>query len=139
MKFQMWLENQKVVTFDFDSTLTVPQWDDESQLWFNGDSDNDDHLNHERFELIRDYAKKGYSVIIVTSRISRDRLPIVDMVKRHHLPISDVICTNMGPKGPILEKLGSCRHYDDMPKEHEDPDSAFSGEWIKVHHPMDHA
>mgnify|MGYP002784599624 CR=1 FL=1 len=137
-KFRLWVENvgQGVISFDFDSTLTSPVQDEEG-VWLPGDAANDDHINHQNHELMRKYANQGYKIIIVTSRLNSQKPEVEAFVKKHKLPVSEVVATNGLAKGPLLQQLGVLMHHDDSPHEWEDPSNDFKGKWVKVFHPMD--
>lgn len=139
MRFKTWLEQTKgVVTFDFDCTLTVPVWDAENELWLPGNPADPNHLNPKNIERLRQYARDGYTVVIVSSRApgGSEEEEVRQTVERLQLPVADVICTG-GNKGQALSQLNSLVHHDDMHQHHEDPSALFQGRWEKMYHPGD--
>lgn len=109
----------KIVTFDFDSSLTIPQWD--GYEWFESMMPNWRNIN-----LLKRLAKLGYEIHIVTSRDSRQmhlldpKYSIENFLEDHDLSalIKDIHYTG-GDKADTLQDLGSIRHYDDSPHEIE--------------------
>ena len=53
----------KIVTLDFDDTLTLPHYDEEEELWTSGLEPNKKTIS-----ALKKFASKGYEVKIVTSR-----------------------------------------------------------------------
>ena len=107
-------KNQKVVSFDFDNTITLYKWDKQE-----GDYIRDkDGLpfgfpNDRIIQRIKDHVTNGDKVIIITSRNEIWKKEIEDFVKKHNIPISEIYCTNMSWKANTLKKLGASMHYDD--------------------------
>lgn len=129
--------NESVVTYDFDCTLTKPQWNKENGTWDEGDANNPKHVNHDYLRRMKKDAANGHRIFIVTSRSESEAGEVREFVKRHKLPVEEVIACDGKHKGPILKQLKSIRHHDDMPSMLEDPEHVWDGEWAKVPHPMD--
>ena len=104
----------KLVTFDFDDTLTMPRWDEEEELWMTGLEPNKKTIS-----ALKKFASKGYEVKIVTSRhgTSDHKRAIATFVRKYGLPIKDIIFTNGKWKADTLDKIGSILHYDDDKEE----------------------
>jgi hydroxymethylpyrimidine pyrophosphatase-like HAD family hydrolase len=104
----------KLVTFDFDDTLTMPRWDEEEELWMGGTEPNKKTIS-----AMKKFASKGYEVKIVTSRhgTSDHKRAIATFVRKYGLPIKDIIFTNGKWKADTLDKIGSILHYDDDKEE----------------------
>ena len=104
----------KLVTFDFDDTLTMPRWDEEEELWMGGTEPNKKTIS-----AMKKFASKGYEVKIVTSRhgTSDHKRAIATFVRKYGLPIKDIIFTNGKWKADTLDKMGSILHYDDDKEE----------------------
>ena len=100
----------KLVTFDFDDTLTMPRWDEEEELWMGGTEPNKKTIS-----AMKKFASKGYEVKIVTSRhgTSDHKRAIATFARKYGLPIKDIIFTNGKWKADTLDKIGSILHYDD--------------------------
>jgi hypothetical protein len=106
-------EKMGLISFDFDDTLTIkvpgtralPNWG--------------------MIRLLRQYARAGHLVVIVTYRCkeneSRDwlalnepyRVVIDEFVEEHDLPVGFIHYTNHTDKGPVLALMGASAHYDD--------------------------
>lgn len=96
-----------MITFDFDSTLTKPSQDEDGIWW---DTLNP---NQNMIERIKDFALKGRTIKIVTSRADSQLLEVSEFVKKHDLPISAIHATNGDDKVHTLRELGSTLHFDD--------------------------
>jgi hypothetical protein len=96
-----------MITFDFDSTLTKPSQDDDGIWW---DTLNP---NQNMIERIKDFALKGRTIKIVTSRADSQLFEVSEFVKKHDLPISAIHATNGDDKVNTLRELGSTLHFDD--------------------------
>ena len=123
----------KLVTFDFDDTLTMPRWDEEEELWMVGTEPNKKTIS-----AMKKFASKGYEVKIVTSRhgTGEHKKMVANFAKKHNLPVKDIIFTNGKWKADTLERIGSVLHYDDDTYEI----SKIKNKGIKtiqVVHPMD--
>jgi len=108
-----------LVSFDFDSTLALPQ---ETGAW----KPNWAMLHRMMWHLAR-----GDSVIIVTAR-SKQMEPyasmsgapqVKDFVYAYQLPISEIYFTGGRLKGPSLHRLGVELHYDDKDEEIEEAEA----------------
>ena len=98
-----------IVTFDFDDTLCM----------------EDGTPNLVMMGLVHKYAAEGYKCYIVTARNkaheslkwikknNSERIRVKDFIMDNQLPIKQCHFTNHEPKGPVLKRIGSVRHYDD--------------------------
>jgi FMN phosphatase YigB (HAD superfamily) len=104
----------KIVTFDFDDTLTLPHYDEEEELWTTGLEPNKKTIS-----ALKKFASKGYEVKIVTSRhgTGNHKKDVATFAKKHSLPVKDIIFTNGKDKVYTLLRIGSVLHYDDDPYE----------------------
>ena len=123
----------KIVTFDFDDTLTLPHYDEEEELWTTGLEPNKKTIS-----AMKKFASKGYEVKIVTSRhgTGNHKKDVATFTKKHNLPVKDIIFTNGKYKADTLERIGSALHYDDDTEEI----SRIKSKGIKVihiKHPLD--
>tara|TARA_B100000282_G_scaffold250154_1_gene194366 strand:+ start:509 stop:886 length:378 start_codon:yes stop_codon:yes gene_type:complete len=123
----------KIVTFDFDDTLTLPHYDEEEELWIAGLEPNKKTIS-----ALKKFASKGYEVKIVTSRhgTGKHKKDVATFAKKHNLPIKDIIFTNGKYKADTLERIGSVLHYDDDTEEI----SRIKSKGIKIihiKHPLD--
>ena len=123
----------KIVTFDFDDTLTLPHYDEEEELWTTGLEPNKKTIS-----AMKKFASKGYEVKIVTSRhgTGNHKKDVATFTKKHNLPVKDIIFTNGKYKADTLERIGSVLHYDDDTEEL----SRIKSKGIKVihiKHPLD--
>lgn len=71
------------------------------------------------------YHQNGDKLVIVTARNPEhdqldwirenkpDRVSVGAFINRHGLPVSEIYYANHTPKGPILQRIGAIRHYDD--------------------------
>ena len=108
---------RKLVTFDFDDTLTLPV-KDKGGYWVSGGS----VPNEKTIATMKDIAARGHEVAIVTSRICSDgsKEKIAMFVMEHELPVErDVVFTNKEWKADFLEEMGSVLHFDDSKDELE--------------------
>ena len=127
-----------IVTFDFDDTLSLSHWGEEEDDWVY------DGPHQEMMDILMDYHRKGSKIFIVTSRhkelqdeegkwfrhmpnrnpprkyFEEFQMPVWKFVKKHGLPIQDVIFTNGKVKAKAedgLIEIGSDVHHDDDPEE----------------------
>ena len=98
---------KKLITFDFDSTLTKTRFD-ASQGIFLPSMDPKEQM----LDLLRVMAL-AFDVKIVSSRWATDKSEIIEFVKEHNLPISEIICTDGSPKWITLRQINSIMHFDD--------------------------
>lgn len=123
----------KIVTFDFDDTLTLPHYDEEEELWTSGLEPNKKTIS-----ALKKFASNGYEVKIVTSRhgTGNHKKDVATFTKKHNLPVKDIIFTNGKYKADTLERIGSVLHYDDDTEEI----SRIKSKGIKIihiKHPLD--
>lgn len=108
----------KIISFDFDNTTTLHKWDYDKGDYVRGEDGYPVSFPNPRIiQKMRDHAKIGNKVIIVTSRYDKWKQEIIDFVKEHKLPVQEIHCTNMSWKANKLKKLGASMHYDDDPDE----------------------
>ena len=124
---------KKLVTLDFDDTLTLPYYDKEEELWTSGLEPNKKTIS-----ALKKFASNGYEVKIVTSRhgTSKHKKDVATFAKKHNLPVKDIIFTNGKDKVNTLLRIGSVLHYDDDPHEL----SLIKSKKIKtihIKHPLD--
>lgn len=110
---------QEVVTFDFDDTLSLSHWDDEVDWWVH-DGPHDafiDKLN----QYLTDPSKK---VLIVTSRFEDkeqdslehpDKMAVQEFLDKYNIKVDGIHFTNGQPKIETLLSLKSTIHHDDDP------------------------
>lgn len=111
MNFKTWLEQyqQPVVSFDFDGVLhcdIIPGTNHPINFW-----SADLTPYPAMIEKLKEEARNN-KVIIVTARDYGDKVPSL-FVKNHNLPVSNVFCTDNGPKLATLQREKAIRHYDD--------------------------
>ena len=107
----------KLVTFDFDDTLTLPI-KDAAGFWVSGGS----VPNEKTIATMKEISARGHEIAIVTSRIctegSKSRINM--FVMEHELPVErDTVFTNKEWKADVLEEMGSVLHFDDNKEELE--------------------
>lgn len=102
-----------LVTFDFDDTLTEPEFDEEDEIWVSGMDPNAEALDR-----MRELAEAGHEIRIVTTRseIAGGRF-VFEFVEDHDLPVSGIHFTDGDLKADTLEELGSAAHFDDSVSE----------------------
>jgi len=113
---------KKVVSFDFDGTLTRIRFDDSLGLWINSAI-----ANPKMIRLLKRLHAKGYEVHIVTRRFSHleeslgptEETNIADFLAAHGLTDCAAavhFCGDADPSGDkteTLRRIGSLRHWDD--------------------------
>jgi FMN phosphatase YigB (HAD superfamily) len=134
-----------IVTFDFDDTLSLSHWGEEEDDYVH------DGPHQEMVDLLMDYNRKGTKIFIVTSRykemqdeerkwfrhfpnmtpprkyFKEYQMPVWEFVKKHGLPVQDVIFTNGDLKTKAedgLIEIGSDIHHDDDMEEIEAAEAA---------------
>jgi hypothetical protein len=80
----------KVVSFDFDDTLSTLKGQDKAK------------------QLLA----KGYRVLIITARQSKDSKEVFEVADKLGIRRSDIFFTNGGNKWHIIKRLGVAIHYD---------------------------
>lgn len=120
-------KSKGTVTFDFDRTMVRPVGVDGSYMYYGLEP------NYPMIEKMKDYARRGYIVGIVTSRVERfeqedgsqinangePAVAVKDFIKEHNLPVSFVHFTNWARKTETLKAINSIKHYDDDEREIE--------------------
>ena len=102
---------RKVVSFDFDGVIHL-------DVDYNGspyDYESGDMEPHDDIIKIMRQEAVDHDIIIVTARGEESKELIEDYVKKHKLPVQEVICTNMWKKSDYLSQFDVVRHYDDNP------------------------
>jgi len=97
------LNEQRVVSFDFDETLhynNVP--------------------NEPMIKVMFDHHNKGDLIIIMTARYEDGMQHVHNFVEEHNLPVSNIYHTNMNLKGSYLKRMGCSIHYDDNASQRKD-------------------
>jgi len=111
-------EEPKVVTFDFDDTLALSNWDEEEGNWA--------HIGpHKSFiDKLQQYKNKGNTVYVVTSRNEKyesqalenpNQKAVQEFLDEHGINVDGVYFTNGQSKIETLLQLGSTIHHDDDP------------------------
>jgi len=118
------------ISFDFDDTLTLPEYDEEQGIWISVGP------NLNTVARMRQYHEQGYRVIILTSRLDEYMEEVRNFVKKYDLPVSEIHNTNGKPKGPFLEQFGVLKHFDDSPDE-IDSAMEYNVNTERVWHPLD--
>jgi len=112
----------KVISFDFDGTLTVPRFDEALGLWVNSDIPNPRMVG-----LLRRLAGRGFEIHIVTRRFSKfenalgptEDCSVAEFLSAHNLSacVCEVhFCGDADPSGDktaTLKRIGAIAHYDD--------------------------
>ncbi len=127
------IKMERLATFDFDDTLTMPVYSDEEERWKTGLQPNEKTIS-----IMKKLKSKGFKIHIVTSRrgSSENKNEISMFVKQHNLPVEDVSFTNLNFKADTLEKMGSVLHFDDDPWEIERIEKK-NIKVVKIPHPAD--
>lgn len=106
-------QTQQVISFDFDGTIFMNEWDEADNDYKRDSSGNvAGEVNAGIISLMRDYASSGYRVIIVTSRYASNKGEVERIVKENNLPVAEIVCTSGNLKAPILKMLKALKHYD---------------------------
>ena len=111
---------RKIVTFDFDDTISLSHWSDEVDGW--------EHIGpHTPFiEKLRMHKLKGNTIYIVTSRHEKyesqaeatsHQRSVQEFVDDYNLPVDGIYFTNGKSKIETLLTLGSKIHHDDDPED----------------------
>jgi len=123
-------ESQKIISFDFDSTITKPYFNEEEEIW------EEKGYRDEIVDLMRQEVSNGNKVIIVTSRLERYSQEVYNAVEELNLPVSGVYFTNSEDKGPTLQRLNVSVHYDDDEVEIQSAEE-HGVKAVRVWHPFD--
>lgn len=113
-KFMAESEQPRIITFDFDGTLTS------NRFSYSPYSTSEDvGPNLENIERIKKFKKEGARVYIVTRRLKEQHSieEIVAFVRAFKLPIDGLHFTNLQDKVHTLMRLGCQMHFDDDPQE----------------------
>lgn len=119
MTFKEYKE-QPAVSFDFDDTIFMHDWDEENNDYARDeDGDPIGTLNEEIAKKIIDYKVKGYKVYVITTRSAVWRQETEDFLRDSSLMgyIDDVIFTDGSWKAKTCKRNGVSIHYDDDPGE----------------------
>lgn len=114
---------EKIVSFDFDGTLTQIVWSEPLGVWINSRQPNEPMIR-----LLRRLAQRGYQVHIVTRRRSdsenqdspTEECGIAEFLQAHdlaHCVAAIHFCGDQSPGGDktdVLKKIGTQRHWDDL-------------------------
>jgi len=111
-------EEPVVVTFDFDDTLALSDWDEEEGTWSHAGP-------HESFiEKLQQHKNNGSTVYVVTSRNEKyephalenpNQKAVQEFLDEYGIAVDGVYFTNGRPKIETLLQLGSTIHHDDDP------------------------
>ena len=108
----------RVITFDFDDTLSLSHWGEEEDDWVY------DGPNLPFIEKLKKYKAAGDTVYVVTSRYEKyeessleksDQRAVQEFLDEHGIDVDGVYFTNGQPKIETLLQLGSTMHHDDDP------------------------
>ena len=107
-------EKHKIVSFDFDDTLTFAPFDpEEEDFVYKGP-------HEEMLNKIRGYIEDPeVTVYIVTSRMETANAEVEDFVREQGLKVDGIYYTNANWKAPTLKDLGVTLHHDDDSQENE--------------------
>jgi hypothetical protein len=103
------------ISFDFDSTITRPEWSRENETW-----DSTLHLNYPVVAEMRALHRRGHEIHIVTTRCHSNGGDVEDIVDLHDLPVESVTYTDGALKGETLAEMGVDVHFDDGLYERDD-------------------
>jgi len=120
MSFREYTNDRPAVSFDFDDTIFMLEWDDEENDYVRDENgDVVGHLNEDIAKKIKDYKTQGYRVYVITTRYATWRQETEDYLRDHNLMgyIDDVIFTNGAWKANTCKKHGVKKHFDDDPQE----------------------
>jgi hypothetical protein len=110
------IEKDNIVSFDFDDTIFMLDWDFENSDFVRDENGNPTgKLNTKIAKKIKEYKTNGYTVYLITSRYAVWREEVENYLKDNNLMgyIDDVIFTNGESKSITCKKLGVVKHYDD--------------------------
>jgi len=116
-------EKQRVVTFDFDSTLSLSHWGEEEDEWVH------DGPHHSFVKKIKKHKAAGDTVYIVTSRHEKyessasenpNQKAVQEFLDLYNISVDGIHFTNGQSKIETLLKLNSSRHHDDDPEDIRD-------------------
>ena len=108
----------RVVTFDFDDTLSLSHWGEEEDDWVH------DGPNTPFIEKLRKHKAAGDTVYVVTSRLEKyesdalegpNKKAVQEFLDDHGIDVDGVYFTEGQPKIETLLQLGSTIHHDDDP------------------------
>ncbi len=103
--------DDRVVSFDFDDTLFSLSEEKMGLLWAASTILYPIKKVH---DLLFEYHKEGCIIDIVTSRESWDVLEVKQYIEAYQLPIRNVWHTAGKSKTPVLKKIESSLHVDDV-------------------------
>ena len=108
----------QIISFDFDGTIANNQWNEEERDYLRDENGNMiATLNENIAQMIHHYHNKNIQIIVVSSRMDKNKDEIIDFIAKYNLPISEVYCTNGQDKIHLLKQLGVSKHFDDDPHE----------------------
>ena len=131
-------KKNNIISFDFDATLTIPEWDKEEEMWIEGNKPNFD-----RIKQVKRLTDMGYEIHIVTSRdpqIAEHVKEVYEFVykylKGYIKGVHFTGGTKDGSKLYTLQQLKPERHYDDSQEDINNAEEA-GVKGIKILHPSD--
>ena len=116
-------DEQRVVTFDFDDTLSLSHWGEEEDEWVH------DGPHQPFIEKIKKHKAAGDTVLVVTSRHEKyesralenpNQRSVQEFLEQYGISVDGIHFTNGQPKIETLLKLNSSRHHDDDPEDIRD-------------------
>ena len=111
-------EENNVVTFDFDDTLSLSHWGEEEDDWVH------DGPNGPFIEKLKKHKAHGDTVYVVTSRFEKheqrslenpNQKAVQEFLDENGIDVDGIYFTNGQPKIETLLQLGSKMHHDDDP------------------------
>lgn len=112
-------QEQKIITFDFDDTLSLSHWGEEEDTWVH------DGPHQQMVNRIKNFiADPSITVYIVTSRFEKhepqslenpNQQAVQQFLDDHKINVDGVFFTNGQSKIETLLKLQSTMHHDDDP------------------------
>jgi hypothetical protein len=118
--FKKFFNNKTIVSFDFDQTLAIHPYDEESGWMAQDEKGKQISMPNEPVINIMREASKKHKIIILTSRLDWDEqvADVKNFIAEHNLPVDDYYFTNNQPKYEKILELGNViRHYDDDEEE----------------------
>jgi FMN phosphatase YigB (HAD superfamily) len=104
--------NGLVCTFDFDDTLASMTEEKQGLLW--GIVSDELVPIKDVIDILMEKHKEGYEIHIVTAREEWAIPEVKGFIDNYQLPIKEIHHTSGGSKLPILKKIKSVLHVDDI-------------------------
>jgi hypothetical protein len=106
--------NQRIVSFDFDSTIAKHPVDEQGDIDYNDIIPNEYIINK-----INEHISLGDKVILVTTRLNEWMWEVKNFIKKYEIPIKEenIYNTDGHWKVKMLNRMDVALHYDDNPDE----------------------